>query len=40
MDRCTPEEAWERLGPAGQDRLRKAWLPVLKEMMNDAQEDR
>jgi hypothetical protein len=36
MDRCAPEEAWERLGSAGQDRLRRTWLRVLKEAMDDA----
>jgi hypothetical protein len=40
VDRCAPEEAWERLGPVGRDRLRKAWTRVLKEVMDDAQEDR
>jgi hypothetical protein len=40
VDRCSPEEAWERLGSAGRDRLRKAWTRVLKEVMDDAQEDR
>jgi hypothetical protein len=37
---CAPEEAWETLGPSGRDRLRKAWLRVLKEVVGDAQEDR
>jgi hypothetical protein len=35
---CAPEEAWETLEPAGRDRLRKAWLRVLKEMVGDAQD--
>jgi hypothetical protein len=35
---CAPEEAWEMLEPAGRDRLRKAWLRVLKEMVGDAQD--
>lgn len=33
---CAPEEAWETLEPVGQDRLRKAWLRVLKEVVGDA----
>jgi hypothetical protein len=33
---CAPEEAWETLGTPGRDRLRKAWLRVLKEMVGDA----
>jgi hypothetical protein len=40
VDRCAPEEVWERLGPAGRDRLREAWTCVLKEVVDDAQEDR
>lgn len=35
---CAPEEAWETLEPAGQDRLRQAWLHILKEMVGDAQD--
>ncbi len=34
---CAPEEAWGTLGPAGRDRVRKAWLRVLKEVVGDAQ---
>jgi hypothetical protein len=36
--RCAPEEAWETLESAGRDRLRKAWLRVLKEVLGDAPE--
>jgi hypothetical protein len=38
VGRCAPEEAWETLGSAGRDRLRKAWMCVLKEVMDDAQD--
>lgn len=34
--RCAPEEAWETLGPPARDRLRKACLRVLKEVVGDA----
>jgi hypothetical protein len=36
--RCAPKEAWETLGPPGRDRLRKAWLRVLKEVVGDARD--
>jgi len=38
LGRCAPEEAWEMLEPAGRDRLRKAWLRVLKEVVGDARD--
>ncbi|MDP9478103.1 MAG: hypothetical protein M3R38_20890 [Actinomycetota bacterium] len=37
-DHCAPEEAWNTLEPAGRDRLRKAWLRVLKEVVGDARD--
>ena len=33
---CAPQEAWKTLEPARRDRLRKAWLRVLKEVVGDA----
>lgn len=36
--RCAPEETWETLDPPGQDQLRRTWLRVLKEIMDDAQD--
>lgn len=36
VGRCPPKEAWATLEPAGRDRLRKAWLRVLKEVVGDA----
>lgn len=33
---CAPQEAWQTLEPAGRDRLREAWLCVLKEVVGDA----
>ena len=36
--RCSPEEAWKTLEPAGQDRLREAWARVLKEVVGDARD--
>jgi hypothetical protein len=38
VGQCAPEEAWETLGPTGRDRLRKAWLRVLKEAVGDARD--
>ena len=36
--RCAPQEAWDTLEPAGRERLRKAWLRVLKEVVGDARD--
>ena len=36
VGRCAPEEAWQTLGPPGQDQLRRTWLRVLKEVVDDA----
>jgi hypothetical protein len=38
VGRCAPEEAWGTLEAAGRDRLREAWLRVLKEVVGDAPE--
>lgn len=36
VGRCAPEETWKTLGPPGRDRLRRTWLRVLKEVVDDA----
>ncbi len=37
-DHRSPEETWQTLDPPGRDRLRRTWIRVLKEVVDDAQE--
>jgi hypothetical protein len=36
MGRCAPEETWQTLDAPRWDRLRRTWLRVLKEVVDDA----
>jgi hypothetical protein len=36
MGRCAPEQTWQTLDAPRWDRLRRTWLRVLKEVVDDA----
>lgn len=36
-DLCTPEQTWRTLNAPERDRLRRVWVRVLKEVVDDAQ---
>jgi len=33
--RCVPRKTWRTLSPTGRERLRRTWLRVLKEVVDD-----
>lgn len=37
-DLCSPEETWRTLNTQGREQLCGAWVRVLKEVVDDAQE--